>query len=290
MPGTESSERPVEKTTSPGTGSSECPAEKPGTESSECPAEKATPPGTGSSRSKRPSTSESSQKRVPQRCAPEVWATDLIQALLAQHLPPLLKYTGEDQSKGETFRDWLKQFELVASIGDWDDKTKLVNPVTRLWGQAYAFYRSCTLQQRANYATHVAELTKRFIPVQIQAVQSSLFHDRKQKPRKTVDSYAQDLRQLFHKAYPTVQSGTREAEAMGQVVLANQFAAGLLPELKRKIAGTEGKFKQLLVQARFEEAKLRELTGSRVDGSSTNHPRIHQRPITRIPWTSLAKG
>ena len=68
--------------------------------------------------------------------------------------------------------------------------------------------------------------------MQIQAVQSSLFHDRKQKPRETVDAYAQDLRQRFYKAYPTVQQGTREAEEMGQLVFANQFVAGLLPELK----------------------------------------------------------
>ena len=45
----------------------------------------------------------------------------------------------------------------------------------------------------------------------------------------------------FYKAYPTVQRGTREAEEMGQLVLANQFVAGLLPELKTKVAGSEGK-------------------------------------------------
>ena len=66
---------------------------------------------------------------------------------------------------------------------------------------------------------------------------------------------------------------------MGQAVLANQFAAGLLLELKTKVAGTEGKLEQLLTKARFEEAKLRELPGNRVDGSSTNHLKF-----TRGPW------
>ena len=212
-------------------------------------------------------------ERETEKGTREVRATDLSQALLAQQLPPLPKYTGEEQSQGETFRDWLEQFELVASLGEWDEKTKLVNLVTRLRGQAYAFYRSCTLQQRACYATLVTELTKRFTPVQIQAVQSSLFHDRKQKPRETVDAYAQDLRQRFYKAYPTVQQGTREAEEMGQLVLANQFVAGLLPELKTKVAGSEGKLEQLLTKARFEEAKLRELTVGRMDVPSTSHPK-----------------
>ena len=243
------------------------------------PADKSTSQGTESSERPGKKTSSTGESTQEKKSTQEVRASDLSQALLAQQLPPLPKYTGEDQDQGETFRDWLEQFELVASLGDWDGKTKLVNLVTRLRGQAYAFYRSCTLQQRADYATLVAELTKRFTPVQIQAVQSSLFHDRKQKPRETVDSYAQELRQLFYRAYPTVQRGTREAEDMGQLVLANQFVAGLLPELKTKVAGTEGKLEQLLTKARFEEAKLRELPGSRMDGTSTNHPKF-----TRGPW------
>ena len=47
---------------------------------------------------------------------------------------------------------------------------------------------------------------------------------------------------------------------MGKTVLANQFVVGLMPELKRKVAGTEGTFEQLLTKAHFEEAKLREIT------------------------------
>ena len=34
---------------------------------------------------------------------------------------------------------------------------------------------------------------------------------------------------------------------------------GLLPDIKAKIVGSEGNFNQLLLQARFEEVKLREL-------------------------------
>ena len=86
-------------------------------------------------------------ERETEKSTQELRATDLSQALLAQQLPPLPKYTGEEQSQGKMFRDWLEQFELVASLGEWDEKTKLVNLVTRLRGQAYAFYRSCTLQQ-----------------------------------------------------------------------------------------------------------------------------------------------
>lgn len=42
-------------------------------------------------------------------------------------------------------------------------------------------------------------------------------------------------------------------------MLANQFVSGLRADLKAKVVGTEGSLEQLLVKARFEEAKRREL-------------------------------
>ena len=46
---------------------------------------------------------------------------------------------------------------------------------------------------------------------------------------------------------------------MGQSVLANQFIAGLRSDLKSKVVGVEGSLEQLLLKARSEEAKKREL-------------------------------
>ena len=109
-------------------------------------------------------------------------------------------------------------------------------------GQAYAFFRSCTTQQKTSYVLLVAELHKRFTPIHLQAVQSSLFHDYKQKPRESVDHYAQELHLLFYKAYPHAQQGTLEAEKLGQLVLVNQFVTGLLGDIKAKVVGIEGSF------------------------------------------------
>ncbi len=50
----------------------------------------------------------------------------LSSALLAQQLPLLSKFSGEELSEpGETFKDWIEQLETVASICLWDDRTKL---------------------------------------------------------------------------------------------------------------------------------------------------------------------
>jgi hypothetical protein len=161
----------------------------------------------------------------------------LSSALLAQQLPPLSKFSGEFGHPGvevESFQEWLEQFELVATVSHWDTHAKLANLVTRLKGQAFAFFRSCAPDKRHDYASLVSELKQRFTPVHLSAVQSSMFHNRKQGEEETVDNYAQDLPRLFHKAYPSSQRGGQEAESIAQNVLANQFVTGLRPAIKTK--------------------------------------------------------
>ena len=185
----------------------------------------------------------------------------------AYGFPQQQKFSGEDPD-GDTFEDWIEQFEMVAKLYKWSEAAKLVNLITRLHGPAYSFYRACLPEQKESYVVLKQELTKRFTPVQMQAIQSELFHDRKQKDGESVDEYAQDLRRLFRKAYGKAQQGSQEAEKMGRSVLAYQFVAGLCQKLKAKIAGSEGNFEQLLTRARFEEAKFRELAPRKSTGTN----------------------
>ena len=68
--------------------------------------------------------------------------------LLAQQVPPIAKFSGEDcTGEGQDFAEWFEQFELVASACNWNEQAKLVNLATRLKGQAYSFYRACTPDQ-----------------------------------------------------------------------------------------------------------------------------------------------
>ncbi len=121
-------------------------------------------------------------------------------------------------------------------------------------------------------------LRKRFTPVHIQAVQSSIFHECKQQVTESVDDYAQDLRKVFHHAYTSSQGGG-EAEAMGKSVLAYQFVAGLVEKLKAKIVGRTGTFEELLAQARFEEVRLKNIAPAQ-DDVQTNHPVRKKREST----------
>ena len=58
--------------------------------------------------------------------------------------PPIRKYGGNSDNK--TFEEWHEQFELVYTACGWSDRLKLTNLSTRLHGQAYTFYRTCTSQ------------------------------------------------------------------------------------------------------------------------------------------------
>ena len=186
----------------------------------------------------------------------------LANALLAQQLPLLPKFSGGEQAQEEPFKEWIAQFELMAEICGWGERAKLIHLATRLRGEAFVLYKSCSPQQKADYDLLVAELSQRFTPIRIQSVQTSLFHDRKQKEKEMMYTYAQELKALFYKAYPQVQEGNAATESMGCSVLSSQFVAGLLPPSKSKLTGVEGDFEKLLVKARFEEAKLREFASS----------------------------
>ena len=107
----------------------------------------------------------------------------LASAPLAQQLPPLPKVSGGEQSQEEPFKEWIAQFELMAEVCNWSKRAKLIHLTTHLRGEAFIFYKSCSTQQKGDYDLLVAELTRRFTPVRIQFVQTSLFHDRKQKEK-----------------------------------------------------------------------------------------------------------
>ena len=73
-----------------------------------------------------------------------------------------------------------------------------------------------------------------------------------------MDEFAQDLRTLYGEAYAGITKGTLEAERVGQTVLASHFVAGLRPHLQSRVVGMEGGVDQLVLKARFEEAKSKE--------------------------------
>lgn len=205
------------------------------------------------------------------------------------HLPQIPNFHGGEQRDGETFEDWLGHFEAVANIARWDPSFKLVHLTSALRGNAKSFYRSCTPTQKSSYPQLVSALEKRFTPVKLTALQTQMFHSRKQGPTESVDDFAQELRKLHSKAYSATMGGNPEAEKVGQIVLVNQFVSGLRSELQAKVVGVEGGMEEIVTKARFEEAKLKELSGRNVgpQQKKTFPPRVghtnRQSQVTTPP-------
>ena len=96
--------------------------------------------------------------------------------VLPSNLPQIPNFYGGEQRDGETFEEWVDQFESVARIAGWNQDVKLVHLATALRGTAKSFYRSCSQAQRSDYTQLVDALKKHFTPVKLTALQTQLFH------------------------------------------------------------------------------------------------------------------
>ena len=160
---------------------------------------------------------------------PALPLTSSLAAPATAQLPQIPLVFGENPQTCEMFSDWQEQFEAVAKLGAWNEHCKLVHLMSRLRGKAYTFYRACTPAQRSDYHLLCEELKKQFTPVQLTAVQTQLFHDQRQNPQELVNDFAEDLKRLYTRAYAERFRTSVEAERMREMILANQFIAGLLP-------------------------------------------------------------
>ena len=177
------------------------------------------------------------------------------------NLPHIPSFIGGDQQDGDTFEDWLEEFESVAGIAGWDRRFKLVYLIVALKGAAKT-YQLCTPVQKNDYTQLVAALKKRFIPVVLTALQTQMFHSRRQGPNESVDDFVQELCRLHTRAYVTAIGASPEAEKVVQKVLVNHFVSGLRCELQAKLVGVDGAMDELVAKACFEETKRKELVAT----------------------------
>ena len=128
---------------------------------------------------------------------------------IAQALPVLGKFSGEETADGEEVDSWIEQLEMLADACGWDEKVKLVHLTTRLKGPALSFYRSCSEDQRHSFSLLKEGLQTRFTPVHVRSVQSGLFHGRVQKQAETVDMYAPGIEETIPKGLSQACQGWR---------------------------------------------------------------------------------
>ena len=146
-----------------------------------------------------------------------------------RRIPP---FSGDGQETGEVFADWLEYFENVANLAGWDDNWRLTHLTASLKDVAASFYRSCGGEVRNDYPSLLAAMKRRFTPVYLTAVQTQLFHNRMQGEKESVEQFAQDLRNLFNRAYAQATRDGPQAERMGQHAVGESICCGTSPRVE----------------------------------------------------------
>ena len=102
-------------------------------------------------------------------------------------LQPLPKFTRDMSGEGGTVVEWLEHFELIGTAYHWNESAKLVNLVTHLKGQTFAFYGSCDTRKQSDYPTLVQKLRNQFTQCTFWLCRAACFTT---ESREDMDTYA----------------------------------------------------------------------------------------------------
>ena len=136
-------------------------------------------------------------------------------------------FTGEGR---QSFTDWIDHFESIATVNEWTDDAKKNWIRARLTGRAATAWKRLTEADLDSYEHIVAALKKRFEPECRKEVYMAEFQRRRKLPAEDWASFAEDLRTLVEKAYPTLQAEAQELLALNhflQCVTNMQLAFGV---------------------------------------------------------------
>ena len=116
-------------------------------------------------------------------------------------------FTGEGS---QSWSDWVDHFESVAEVNSWDAAAKKKWIRARLTGRAATAMRRLSEADRESFDKIKAALKKRFEPECRKEVYMAEFQVRRKKRTEDWASFAEDLKTLVEKAYPTLQAEAQE--------------------------------------------------------------------------------
>jgi len=112
--------------------------------------------------------------------------------------------------------DWIAHFENVAAINGWDNAAKLQWLSVRMIGRAQTAFRRFPEAARADYAAAKAALIERFEPPAKKDLYATEFQNRKKGSSETWGDFADALKTLVERAFPTLQAEAKETLALNQ--------------------------------------------------------------------------
>ena len=116
-------------------------------------------------------------------------------------------FTGEGS---QSWSDWLDHFDSVAKVNGWNAGNKKKWLRARLTGRAATALRRLPDADKDTFDTIKEALKKGFEPGCKKELYIAEFHSKQKKRTEDWASYAEDLKSLIEKAYPTLQAEAQE--------------------------------------------------------------------------------
>jgi hypothetical protein len=108
------------------------------------------------------------------------------------------------------WQDYFVQFEMVAELNQWDDRTKALELATNLRGVAQGVLSDLRPEHRMSYRHLVFALQSRFEPTNQSELYRAQIKNRIRKKGEALTELAQDVKRLVRLAYPESPSAVRE--------------------------------------------------------------------------------
>ena len=197
-----------------------------------------------------------------------------VQAMAAQSVPPLCKFSGENINTEEgNVVQWVEQFAERARVAGWSEQQKLFQLKVHLEKTAEHTVRMLPEEEKDSYDRVVVALKKRFLSVDIEELRVLEFHQLMQD-KQSVEELGIELQKLGRKAFPT--SGAKE-------FVKGRFYQALLPKWQRRLGApkTTETFEELYARARTLERHDQQIGASRGDSRQTKqHSTRNTEPTT----------
>ena len=127
-----------------------------------------------------------------------------VQAMAAQSVPPLPKFSGEDINTEEGSVDrWIERIEERAKATGWNEEQKLFQLKAHLEKTAEHAVRMLPEEKKSKYDSVVTALRNRFCSLDIEELRGLEFHQLMQD-KQGVEELGVELQKLGRKAFPPV--------------------------------------------------------------------------------------
>ena len=168
----------------------------------------------------------------------------MLMANVVQTLGKIEAYSG---GRWDDVEDWIRNFEDIAKVNNWNEDVKRIQLYSNLTGTAKELYDTLPLNKKQTYEQVKNELKEAFKPYNVHQRYQMIF-DKRQLPGEDVNAYAYAILNLFNRTNP----------GMTEVEKVIHFTRGLNDELRNYMMTQEStSVKEAIRKAKRKEDALK---------------------------------